>query len=109
MTLHQFNSDTGLGVWRVEDDSVMGERSRGRLAINEAGNALFSGGISPDNGGGFSSIQTEFGPIDVSAYRFLCIGLKGDGKRYQVRVESTPVVTLERNQWKAIRICLFSA
>ena len=65
-------------------------RSSSNLEINEAGNAVFSGTISLANGGGFSSIQRDFDTLDVSAYRVLCLGLRGDGKRYQVRVESTP-------------------
>ena len=90
LVLHQFNSDTDLGEWKIEDDNVMGGLSRGRLAVSESGHARFTGDISLDNNGGFSSIQTDFGPLNVSVFRFLCIRLKGDGKRYQVRVESAP-------------------
>ncbi|MDY0144359.1 MAG: CIA30 family protein [Kiritimatiellia bacterium] len=89
-TLHQFASETGTGGWQIENDAVMGGRSSSNLEINEAGNAVFSGTISLANGGGFSSIQRDFDTLDVSAYRALCLGLRGDGKRYQVRVESTP-------------------
>ena len=89
-TLHQFTRDTGTGDWQIEDDLVMGGRSRGRLEINEAGNAVFSGSISLENDGGFSSIQRDFDSLDVSGYRALCIGLKGDGRRCQVRVEASP-------------------
>jgi hypothetical protein len=90
LTLHQFNKDTGTTGWEIQNDAVMGGLSQGRLVLNQDGNALFTGTISLDNNGGFSSFQRDFPPTDVSAYRTLCIGLKGDGKRYQVRVESTP-------------------
>ena len=83
-----FSPETGTAGWDIEDDVVMGGRSRGRLAVNEAGNALFTGEISLANGGGFSSIQRDFDPVDVSRCRALFLGLKGDGKRYQLRVES---------------------
>jgi len=89
-TLHQFTYETGTGGWQIENDAVMGGRSQGILEINKAGNAVFSGAISLENRGGFSSIQRDFDTLDVSAYRALCLGLRGDGKRYQVRVESTP-------------------
>ena len=88
-TLVQFGRDTGLAGWQVENDDVMGGLSRGRLEINEAGNALFTGTVSLENNGGFSSIQQAFAPVDVSAYRAVCLGLKGDGKRYQLRVQSS--------------------
>jgi NADH dehydrogenase [ubiquinone] 1 alpha subcomplex assembly factor 1 len=89
-TLHQFSLDTGTAGWEIQDDAVMGGISKGRLVVNQAGNAVFTGTISLENDGGFSSFQRDFPSIDVSAHRSFCIGLKGDGKRYQIRVESTP-------------------
>ncbi len=88
--IFQFRQGIPLDGWEVEDDNVMGGLSRGRLVVNEAGNALFTGDISLDNNGGFSSIQYDFASLDVSGYQALCLGLRGDGKRYQVRVESAP-------------------
>ncbi|HAL92219.1 MAG TPA: CIA30 family protein [Verrucomicrobia bacterium] len=87
-TLFQFSQGATLRGWEVEDDAVMGGRSKGRLSLNEAGNAVFAGDVSLENDGGFSSVQYDFGPIDASAYRAIVLGLKGDGKRYQLRVDS---------------------
>lgn len=89
-TIFQFTRDGDLRGWEVEDDVVMGGRSRGRLAVNEAGNAVFAGDVSLENDGGFSSIQYDFAPLDVAKYRAIYLGLKGDGKRYQLRVEAEP-------------------
>jgi hypothetical protein len=77
-----------LRGWKVEDDIIMGGRSQGRFSINNDGNAVFSGRVSLDNNGGFSSVQHYFDPIDVSRYRSACLRLKGDGKRYRFIVES---------------------
>lgn len=88
--IFQFRQDADLRGWEIEDDAVMGGRSQGRFSVNEAGNAVFAGDVSLDNGGGFSSLQYSFAPIDVSAYRRIFLGLKGDGKRYQLRVEAEP-------------------
>ncbi|HKL21846.1 MAG TPA: CIA30 family protein, partial [Tichowtungia sp.] len=88
MMLFDFSNSTAAGGWRVEDDVVMGGVSRGRFFINDAGNGVFSGNVSLENNGGFSSVQHDFDPIDVSAYSTAMIRLKGDGKRYQFRVES---------------------
>lgn len=87
-TLFQFSRDADLRGWEIQDDTVMGGRSSGSLSVNEAGNAVFSGTVSVENNGGFSSVQYGFDPIDVAPYRAVVLGLKGDGKRYQLRVDA---------------------
>lgn len=87
-----FSAEAGLSGWEVEDDVVMGGRSDGSLSINEAGHAVFSGEVSLENDGGFSSVQNYFEPIDVSAYTKAVFRVKGDGKVYQFRVGSDPDV-----------------
>lgn len=89
-TLYQFTQKSGPLGWSIEDDVVMGGRSQGRLFINEAGNAVFSGRISLANDGGFSSVQADLPSIDVNNYQAVKLGLKGDGKRYQLRVDAQP-------------------
>jgi len=88
-TVVDFTADGSLRGWHVEDDSVMGGRSQGALSLTDEGHALFSGTVSLENDGGFSSVQTYFDPIDVSKYRKAVVRVKGDGKRYQFRVQST--------------------
>ena len=85
-----FTQDADMSKWEIQDDDVMGGRSQGALTLNEAGNAVFSGTVSLENDGGFSSVQHAFAPIDVSNYRAIVIGLKGDGKTYQLRVDADP-------------------
>jgi NADH dehydrogenase [ubiquinone] 1 alpha subcomplex assembly factor 1 len=109
--LFLFSQTKGLQGWIIQDDGVMGGLSKGRVAINEAGNALFTGDISLENNGGFSSVQVAFDPVDVSAFRAIHLGLKGDGKRYQIRVESKPKVRHSyafdfetSGKWEVIRI-----
>ncbi len=87
-TLFLFSQATDLLGWEVQDDVVMGGRSQSRLTLNKAGNAVFAGAVSLENNGGFSSMQVGLDPINVSGYSEVCIGLQGDGKRYQLRVES---------------------
>ena len=90
MTLYQFSTETGTDGWEIQNDSVMGGVSQSTLAVSEDGKAVFSGAISLENNGGFASFQREFPVTDVSPYGTLRLRLKGDGKRYQVRVESEP-------------------
>jgi NADH dehydrogenase [ubiquinone] 1 alpha subcomplex assembly factor 1 len=88
LIISNFSEDAGLGGWEVEDDAVMGGLSRGRLAIDDEGYAVFSGEISLENNGGFSSIQYYFDPIDVTRYTTALLRVRGDGKRYRFLVES---------------------
>ncbi len=88
LPLVQFSRDAGLAGWHIENDDVMGGLSQSALAIDEAGNAVFSGDVSLENGGGFASIQCDYAALDMSACRAVCLGLKGDGKRYQLRVDA---------------------
>jgi NADH dehydrogenase [ubiquinone] 1 alpha subcomplex assembly factor 1 len=92
LTIFDFSQEADLRGWEIQDDVVMGGVSQGRFTVNEEGHAVFSGNVSLENDGGFSSFQYNFGPVDVSPYRAICIRLKSDGKPYQLRVESEPNV-----------------
>ena len=85
-----YDFSDGPGDWSIEDDGVMGGVSRGNVSVNEAGHGVFSGEVSLENNGGFSSVQHYFDPIDVTAYRTVCLRIKGDGKRYRFIVEAEP-------------------
>jgi len=87
LTLFSFKPGADIRAWEVEDDGVMGGRSEGQLELHEDGYAVYSGTVSLDNNGGFSSIQYYFEPLDVSDYRTAHIRLKGDGRRYLLLVE----------------------
>jgi NADH dehydrogenase [ubiquinone] 1 alpha subcomplex assembly factor 1 len=84
--IHDFAD--GPGGWSIEDDGVMGGLSRGNFAMDESGHGVFSGEVSLENDGGFSSVQYYFDPIDVSAYSTVCFLVKGDGKNYRFLVEA---------------------
>jgi hypothetical protein len=88
MIVFDFSKEADPRRWEVEDDVVMGGRSKGEFSINDEGNGVFSGVVSLENNGGFSSVQHYFETIDVSPYLTAFIRLKGDGKRYQFLVEA---------------------
>jgi hypothetical protein len=88
LTIFAFSRDADVSGWEIQDDVVMGGVSQGRFALNEEGKAVFTGNVSLENDGGFSSLQYTFDAVEVSPYHTLCIRLKGDGKPYQLRVES---------------------
>jgi len=86
--LFDFAEPAAMGGWQIEDDGVMGGVSKGTFTRAPDDHAVFSGEVSLENDGGFSSVQCYFGPIDVSSYRTAVIHLKGDGKNYRFIVES---------------------
>ena len=71
-------------TWGALDDVVMGGVSASNFKI--VGNvAVFSGNVSTDNNGGFTSVRSRnFNPpLDLAGYEGIEIRLKGDGKRYK--------------------------
>ncbi len=87
LPVYDFNSNSELSDWYVVNDGVMGGLSRGSLEINKVGNAVFSGKVSLENNGGFTSIRYPFTTRNIEGYPYLVLRVKGDGKRYQVRVK----------------------
>jgi NADH dehydrogenase [ubiquinone] 1 alpha subcomplex assembly factor 1 len=89
MEIFSFEPEADISVWEVEDDGVMGGVSQGSLTVNDEGHGVFSGIVSLDNNGGFSSIQYYFDPVDVAGYETAYMCVKGDGRRYLFLVEAT--------------------
>ena len=87
--LFDFSPSADLSNWRVIDDGVMGGLSQGHFHINDAGHGHFSGKVSLENNGGFSSLRFYFNKMKVNDFTKINIVLKGDQKDYQVRLKST--------------------
>ncbi len=87
-TLFDFNQDTDISQWRVVDDVVMGGKSDGKMLLNEAGNGVFSGTVSLENNGGFSSVRHRFETKSLRGFGKLKMKIKGDGSRYQFRFKT---------------------
>ena len=69
--------------WRIVNDDVMGGNSRGFLS--SSGNyGVFSGNISLENNGGFSSTLRSIKPLE-QGLNYLVIDIEGDGLSYQLR------------------------
>lgn len=87
--LIDFNKKMTVADWTVVDDVVMGGRSSGSMFISEAGHAVFTGRISLENNGGFSSVRKRMTKASVQGATHFVIRLKGDGKPYQFRIKSS--------------------
>lgn len=86
--IFDFDKNSDLSNWFVMDDVVMGGRSSGNMALNEEGHAEYSGSVSLENNGGFSSLRYRFEAMEVNPKQKLMMRIKGDGKRYQIRVKT---------------------
>jgi hypothetical protein len=86
--IYNFKTSNTTQGWTVVDDGVMGGLSKGDIKIGKSGNAIYSGNVSTDNNGGFSSLRYQFNLRDVSGYTSVSLRIKGDGKSYQFRIKS---------------------
>ena len=111
--IYDFSEKNNLDGWYVVDDGVMGGRSRGKLQIENNDTGLFSGTISLDNYGGFSSIRYSAGNLKVKKNKYITMIVKGDNKYYQLRIRASRndryVYTKKffaKSGWQEIRIPL---
>jgi len=93
----------------------MGGLSEGKLSINKSGNGYFTGYVTTENNGGFSSIRLEVDKLDVTNFKSILLKVKGDGKTYQFRLKEKQsqkysyIVSFETsNKWQTIKIPLNS-
>ncbi len=76
--------DLAAGPWVVVDDGVMGGRSAGAVSEDD-GLTVFSGTLSLENNGGFSSVRLPLSQ-SLKGYTGLRIKVRGDGRAYQLRL-----------------------
>ena len=113
--IYDFNVDSSFRNWEIVDDGVMGGRSSGLLKKNKDGHGQFSGYISLENYGGFSSVRLRTKSISVNDYDYIVIKVLGDNKFYQLRIKSSPYDRhvyvkkfYAKNEWQEIAIPLNS-
>lgn len=73
--------------WVSVDDGVMGGLSKGGAKMDD-GSLNFSGTLSLENSGGFSSIRTRGFQGDLSDADGITMRIKGDGRTYQLRLQT---------------------
>lgn len=76
--------DMDIGPWRSINDGVMGGLSAG--GMSQSGEGLrFSGEISLENNGGFSSVRRSVDG-DLSRATGVRLEVRGDGREYKFRI-----------------------
>lgn len=88
MVIFDFSENSDLSEWNIVNDAVMGGKSRSSFTIDADGNGLFNGTVSLENNGGFCSVRYNLGKMSVKGFEKLALRIKGDGKRYQVRIRA---------------------
>ena len=113
--LYNFKDKTNLRGWTVVDDIVMGGRSNGYFDSDKNGNGHFTGFVSLENYGGFSSVRYKNSNLSVKPYNYIVIKTLGDNKNYQFRVKSKSYHRHQyvkeffaRDEWQEVRIRLDS-
>ncbi|MEJ6787669.1 MAG: CIA30 family protein [Bacteroidota bacterium] len=111
--IYDFQKDAATNNWRVVDDGVMGGLSQGKLQVDDEGHGVYSGTVSTENNGGFSSLRYRFSTMEVSENQSVVLRIKGDGKKYQFRVKDKAsqyhsyIYTFETSgDWETIKIPL---
>jgi NADH dehydrogenase [ubiquinone] 1 alpha subcomplex assembly factor 1 len=84
-SITEFDGKDGMN-WRVVNDGVMGGLSEGKLTPVDGGTMKFSGMLSLENNGGFSSFRSGDVKMDLSSEDGLLLRVKGDGRTYQARL-----------------------
>ncbi len=74
--------------WQVVDDGVMGGLSEGKVEFSDAGTMKFSGDLSLENNGGFSTVRSAEVDLNLSDDLGLLMLVKGDGRTYEARLDS---------------------
>jgi monofunctional biosynthetic peptidoglycan transglycosylase len=64
--------------WNVVNDGVMGGLSKGSSTLTED-SILFTGEVSLDNNGGFSSLRSSFSNKDLASYKKVKIRYRSEG------------------------------
>ena len=107
-------TDSDSLSWRVVDDGVMGGLSKGKIQVAE-GILTFSGKLSLENNGGFSSLRTEKLKMNLAGADGLVARVRGDGRTYQMRfntearfrgmeVSFKADFTTKKGEWTEIKV-----
>jgi monofunctional biosynthetic peptidoglycan transglycosylase len=101
--------------WQIVNDGVMGGLSEGKVEFTGEGIMKFSGTLSLQNNGGFTTARSEPVDLNLSNDLGLLLLVKGDGRTYQARLDSDALYrgmpvsfsgefTTTKGEWQQIKI-----
>lgn len=83
-----FDFAEGEPGWYTVDDDVMGGVSSSQVARSADDRLYFSGTMSLENNGGFSSVRSDWNVIDLSGTDGVLMRVRGDGQIYRLRIRT---------------------
>lgn len=86
-TIYDFSKPESAALLEPVDDAVMGGVSSSSFTY-KGGFTRFWGNLSLERGGGFASVRSEVGETDLSRFEGLALRSRGDGKVYQLRLQT---------------------
>ncbi|MHC4743487.1 MAG: CIA30 family protein [Planctomycetota bacterium] len=113
--LADFSDASAAEKWISVNDDVMGGVSEGGFRITDENTLEFSGNLSLENRGGFTSIRTQPADLNLDGYDKIALRVKGDGRTYyfNLRTSSRRAASSYRasfetrkDAWEEIRINL---
>ncbi len=108
-TIADFKTEETSLLWNIVNDGVMGGISRGEAYVTNESCLFFTGSISLENNGGFSSIRSFGQGFDLSDWSGIELRVKGDGRKYYFTSRSGrfdfwhPMET-KKDEWITVRI-----
>ena len=111
--IFEFGESRRQGTWMPVDDVVMGGVSASHFRVTSDGLGVFEGTVSLERGGGFASVRSTSAPMDLSNFDGLEIRVRGDGKRYRLRLRTSTgfdgvgyqlTFWTEPGEWQSIRL-----
>jgi uncharacterized surface protein with fasciclin (FAS1) repeats len=113
--LTDFSDESVAKQWISVNDNVMGGISEGGFRISQDNTLVFSGNLSLENRGGFTSIRTRPKYLNLVGYDTIALRLKGDARLYYINLLNSsrsaassyraPIKT-NKDNWQEIRISL---
>jgi NADH dehydrogenase [ubiquinone] 1 alpha subcomplex assembly factor 1 len=88
LLLFDFSKSSTMAEWSSINDVVMGGLSEGGIIWKKNRCMVFSGSISFENNGGFSSIRTRRADYNLTNYKGILISAMGDGKQYKFTIRT---------------------
>jgi NADH dehydrogenase [ubiquinone] 1 alpha subcomplex assembly factor 1 len=111
-SIHDFSREDASRFTCV-NDTVMGGRSASKVEALDGGTLRFSGKLSLENNGGFTSFQSRGARYEIGESDGLLVRVKGDGRKYifSIDLAGTPIpaggywqeFATEKDRWIDVR------
>ena len=108
-----FGKEKDGANWGVINDGVMGGLSKGKAYMKE-NSLFFSGTISLENNGGFTSLRAPYERMDLSAFEYIEVRYKSTGRSCAISLDQSTRFWLPNHKlrlplsedWAVLRIPL---